>query len=109
MAARNEFHLKNPFEDCNSSDENQEHLETIEEPCIKFFVNNEKNDHPVFKAEPKSLDPSRVTGSDAFLIKQRKRDQKSRLKLFKQVSQTIRLKIPVSEKSEKAQAFGEVL
>ena len=59
---------------------------------MKYQIFNDPVNHPVFDAEPHSLDPSRVTGSDAYIIRANKRDQKATLKMVQRVKQTLRLK-----------------
>jgi hypothetical protein len=36
---------------------------------LKYVIHNDKENHPVFDPEPLSMDPSRVYGSDAFIIR----------------------------------------
>jgi hypothetical protein len=48
---------------------------------LKYVIMNDNENHPVFEAEFNSLDPSRVFGSDAYIIRANKRDAKKELKM----------------------------
>lgn len=52
---------------------------------LKYVITNDRINHPVFEAEPISLDPSRVNGSDAYIIRTNKRDVKGQLKMVQQI------------------------
>ncbi len=49
-------------------------IEAEDQKILKYNINNDELNHPVFAEEPLSLDPSRTMGSDAYLIKTKKRE-----------------------------------
>lgn len=59
---------------------------------LKYVINNDTENHPVFHAEYNSLDPSRVFGSDAYIIRANKREAKGQFKMVQQIKQTLRFK-----------------
>lgn len=77
------FKPEEPDEEGELEEQENNHTENLKKDGVhlKYIVSNDRANHPVFNPEPKSLDPSRTTGSDAFLIFKNKRDIKGELKI----------------------------